>query len=567
MKKGKKALKTNDLEKYGVQLSVIGVATYRNGKPGSYLIVEFIDIDEQLTKIMIPSNCVTEIRAIKKVLLDNRFPYDIPKEAWEAIRKELIQKTSGRMLLVESSGFYNDIYLRSDNKIIGNLSDDGCRPILDPNIKISLLPVESKGTLKEWRLNIANAALHSSRIMLSLSATFSAYILYIAGIENGGFNFFGISSTGKSTCLQISVSVRSSPAGIESWSVTETGAEELAVAHNDKTLVLDELGNLHTDPLKAAQKAGKLVYALTFGKEKRRSAYYSSGRFTWRIVYLSSGEKSLTESAIDAGVKRMLGEEVRLIDVPSDAGLAHGIYESIPQGFTASQYADHLKDNCAQYYGVAERVFLKKLTAEMSSDLESLRQQINSAIKEFLEYHSVDHANGSEMRLAKRFALAYAGGQLAAKYGVLPFDDDTVIAGVSACYRDTIARRPQTHSDLIEEATNALLNELKETTNFLDVSHVEHGKTAEDIKSASGFIATYKGNKVRAMLPATLDELISACKIRKAVLKTLKEAGRLQLDANGRSTIQLRSHLKSPKVLPRCYCFLPKSSVGDKPIS
>lgn len=549
-----------DLKKYVPKIKVKGVATYRKKKRGNYLVLLYKDIHGKYRQLLVPASDANDLKKIKKELIDNGLPHTTSDTDWIALQKLLFQAAEANYELVENPGFYDTVYLQPDNKVIGTIKEGAKQPILDPARKAPLPLIEKKGALKGWQQNVASAALHSSRIMLSLSATFSAYILVWADIENGGFHLFGPSSMGKSTCLFISVSVRSGPDGMESWSVTNTGVEELAAAHNDKTLTLDESGKLDSDPIKAAQRAGTIIYTLASGKDKCRSTSYSSERLTWRVICLSSGEKSLIETANDAGVQKMLGEEVRLVDVPADAGFGIGIYESLPNGLASSEYADALQEYVKKDYGVAETAFLKCITEDLEkSGVDKIKEKIKAAMQEFLEYINIDkRSKGFEIRLAKRFALAYAGGKLAADYGILPFEDCKVIAGVSRCYQDTIAHRPQSFQDQVKKATATLMTELENSSIFLDVRRPNHGKSTDEIDKAKGFHASFKDEAVRAIRPAYVKKLIQDDKVRSAVLNNLKKTGRLKTDADGKSTIQLRSHLKSPKALPRCYCFTRK---------
>jgi putative DNA primase/helicase len=352
--KVKKMVIKNNLEKQKNLIKVIALAKYYgNDKAGLFVVVEFKDVDNLKVKLMIPASIVNQLHKLKTLLVDKGFSYSLPNNTWKDIQKILSKEPAGRMQLVEKPGFHNGVFLQSNNKIIGSIEEGEYPPILDPASRIPFPSVERKGKLEAWKTNIAESALYSSRIMLSITSAFSSYLLWITGTESGGFHIHGTSSTGKTTCQCAAQSVQGAQESIESWSITETGAEELAAGHNDQLLVLDELGNLDSDPVKAAQKATKIIYTFTFGKDKRRSVNYTGDRLNWRISFLSTGERSLTEHAVEGGAIRMQGEEVRLIDVPADAGKGLGIYERLPKDISAAQYSDNLKAHSKEYYGTA----------------------------------------------------------------------------------------------------------------------------------------------------------------------------------------------------------------------
>ena len=351
----------DDLKTINISIVVVALAKYNNHKAGHYIIVHFKDVDGETRQLMIPACIVNDLRILKKLLIEHCFPYGLSMEVWKNVQELLNKGSAKRMQLVENPGFHNGVFLQADNKVIGKIAGGQSRPILDPTSKVRFPKVERKGKLAEWKSNIAVSALYSSRIMLTITAAFSSSLLKITDIESGGFHLYGKSSTGKSTCQYAAQSVQGSQDSIESWSLTETGAEELAAGHNDQLLVLDELGNLDSDPVKAAQKATKIIYTIAFGKDKRRSVNYTGERLSWRIIFISSGENSLTEHAAEGGTKRMLGEEVRLIDVPADAGNGLGIYEQLPDNISPAQYADDLKLRCKELLRHSAASILEKI--------------------------------------------------------------------------------------------------------------------------------------------------------------------------------------------------------------
>ena len=92
--------------------------------------------------------------------------------------------------------------------------------------------------------------------------------LHLAGQEGGGVNFFGQSSRGKTTLLQIAASVwgrGASPGYVRAWRATANGLEGAAASANDTALVLDELGQVE------AREAAAALYSLSNGGGKVRA--------------------------------------------------------------------------------------------------------------------------------------------------------------------------------------------------------------------------------------------------------------------------------------------------------
>src|SRR5262249_17852253 len=142
-------------------------------------------------------------------------------------------------------------------------------------------PYASAGTLDDWRKTVAALAAGHSRVMFCISVALAAPLAEIVGAENGGFNLYGASSTGKTTAADAGASTfgRGDERGgfVRSWRHTANALEGAAVLHNDAPLVLDEIGI--ADP----REIGSVIYALCGGTGKGRSARDGSLRAsrTW----------------------------------------------------------------------------------------------------------------------------------------------------------------------------------------------------------------------------------------------------------------------------------------------
>lgn len=235
-------------------------------------------------------------------------------------------------------------------------------------------PFHSAGTLENWREGIGAWARGNSRLMLAISAAFAAPLLELCGMESGGFNFTGQSSTGKTTALVVGASVwgkgSSSGGYVQNWRATANGLEGMAALYSDALLCLDEIGQA---PGRTIQEA---AYMLANGVGKGRAYQDGSMRAvkSWRLLMLSTGEVGLAEKIREEGGRVKAGQSVRLIDVPADAGAGLGIFEEL-HGFSSPQvFADALKQAAATDYGHAARDFIGKVQknrAEILSDLHT----------------------------------------------------------------------------------------------------------------------------------------------------------------------------------------------------
>lgn len=282
------------------------------------------------------------------------------------------------------------------------------------------------GNLEEWQKNIASLCVGNSRLIFGVSLAFAAPLLRIVRGESGGFHLRGESSTGKTTALTVAASVWGGKNYIQNWRATDNGLEGLAVQHSDTLLLLDELSQI--DP----KYAGEVAYMLANGQGKVRASKSGNARqrYGWQLLFLSSGEISLASHMMEAGKKSKAGQEVRMIDIPADAGEGCGVFETLHSYSDGATFSEDLKINCHKYYGVASEIFLEKLVAE---DPLALHTKIHYIQSEFISLLPKD-CHGQIKRVAQRFALVAAAGELATEYGITGWQEKTAINAVRLCF-------------------------------------------------------------------------------------------------------------------------------------
>ena len=122
--------------------------------------------------------------------------------------------------------------------------------------------LHQSGTLEDWQQSLGRYCLGNSRLIFAVSAVLAGPLLFLCDEQPGGFHFVGSSSTGKTTALQLAGSVLGGggKAGfLQSWRATSNGLESIAEAHNDLTLILDELSQCDN------KEAGEVAYMLANG--------------------------------------------------------------------------------------------------------------------------------------------------------------------------------------------------------------------------------------------------------------------------------------------------------------
>ncbi|MDR0816087.1 MAG: DUF927 domain-containing protein [Desulfovibrio sp.] len=292
-------------------------------------------------------------------------------------------------------------------------------------------PFKLGGTLDGWRDTIGALARGNSRMMLAICASFAAVLLEPAGQESGGFNFVGQSSIGKSTALAAAGSVWGkgilSGGFVNSWRATANGLEGLAALHSDALLALDELSQVTGHGLREAS------YMLANGSGKTRSRQDGSAKASksWRIMFLSTGEIGLADKLNEEGFASKAGQEVRLVDIPADAGCGLGLFEDLHEHKDACAFADAIKQAGANDYGHAARAFIQNFADNREDATRDLKNVLNNGVS--LLCADAD-ADGQVKRVATRFLLCAAAGEMAVKFGLLPWCEGEALAAVKKCF-------------------------------------------------------------------------------------------------------------------------------------
>ena len=199
-------------------------------------------------------------------------------------------------------------------------------------------------------------------------------------------------------------------------------------------MTLDELGQAD------AKTAGAVAYMLTNGQGKARSKRDGTARKPqeWRVLFLSTGEIGVGDKVREDGRGRvMAGQQVRVVDIPADAGAGYGVFESIHGFENANAFARHLGEASARVYGSPLRAFLEKLTGQ----IDKAAQAAPVRVRAFVEEVCPADADGQVKRVAGRFGLVAAAGELGVSMEVLPWPEGEARRAAARCFRDWLDAR------------------------------------------------------------------------------------------------------------------------------
>ena len=289
------------------------------------------------------------------------------------------------------------------------------------------------GNFDAWRDGVARRCAGNSRLSFVLSCAFAAPLSNALGVATGGFHLQGDSSLGKTTALLTAASVWGPHKFKKQWRQTDNALESVAAQHCDLPLILDEIGQAD------GRIVGECVYLLGNEMEKGRATRGGLTRKvrTWRLLFLSSGEKSLSDYMREAGRKINEGQEVRMPSIAADAGAGLGMLEELHDLDNGRDFSDTLQKVTAAHYGHAGRKWLQHLADHMG-DIEGAAGEL---VNQFETLAVPQYAHPQVWRVARRFALAAAAGELATRAGLTGWEAGEAIEGARRCFSDWLTGR------------------------------------------------------------------------------------------------------------------------------
>ena len=545
------------------------IARTRNKQSTNWgVLVTFKDLDGKLVEHNIPAKLfATEGGAeIVRGLLDlglNTVPGPTPRR--RLIEYLQTDSTDQRITLVNKLGWFDDAFLLP-GEVIGNPKE----PLyfLDTG---GASKIEQKGSLEQWQENISQYCIDNPRLIFAACTAFAAPLLELTGSETAGFHFYGPSSQGKTTLLRLASSIYGSPDYVKTWRSTDNALEATAASHSDCLLVLDEISQCD------ARIIGESIYMLGNGKGKARAndrGGSNNNTAEWRLLFLSTGEKTLSEHMTEANKTIKAGMDMRLLAIPSDAGNEQGIFNNLHNFNGGAALSSHIAYKTGSYYGVPFKTFLNKLL--MGDIKKKLPGRIKEAKLSFAYDNLTTLASGQDSRAADKFALVGLAGELATHFGITGWPKGAANEAAKVCFEAWLEQRGGEGSleskQIVQQI--ALFFERYGESRFTRWDN-EEPRVDEHVPRTDnrcGF------RKTEAMLKHGRDESTETiyyvlpesfrteiCKGLnfKAVLKLLRELGAIECSKDNKSSIPYRLPGYGKKK-QRCYKVMPGNLSLDK---
>ena len=291
----------------------------------------------------------------------------------------------------------------------------------------------SKGTPEQWRDRVGALCEGNSRLVFAVACAFAGPLLRPAGMESGGFHYRGDSSSGKTTALKLAASVYGGASYLQRWRATDNALEAIAAQHSDGLLILDELAQI--DP----KTAGECAYMLANEQGKARASRTGTPRTrqAWRLLFLSAGELGLADHMAEGMKRTRTGQEVRMADIPADAGMGLGAFEELHGHAGGAAFAKHITHQAQAVYGATGRAWLEWLTGNADTLRASVRSNADALAAQLIPKDS----SGQVERVGARFALVGAAGELATAAGLTGWPAGESEAAARSCFAAWLAAR------------------------------------------------------------------------------------------------------------------------------
>ncbi len=298
--------------------------------------------------------------------------------------------------------------------------------------------------------------------------------------------------------------------------------EGVAATRNETCLILDEIDEA------SPHEIGKIAYMLANGQGKQRAGRVGTARKIqrWRIITISTGERTLTSIMNEIGKRPNAGQLVRLLSIP--VTFEHGAFSNLHEFESGRSLSDHLKSARLKYYGHVGPAFIRNLMKEKRNLLTLLDQLVNTLSKLV--------TTNLEKRAATVFAIIGFTGELAIEYGLLPWEPGSMLQATLTAFQ-----RYQTYQGPGQTEDSQILQAISDfIAKHGDSRFSAHHERIEDtIHNRAGWYKDADIGRVYMFLPVALIEAGGGFE-RSRIIEALKRAKWIVESDTGRATKKVR---------------------------
>jgi len=295
--------------------------------------------------------------------------------------------------------------------------------------------LHAHGSNDKW-LKTIKPLLKNPKIALAVYASLSAPLLSLVDCSSFLLHYWGDSSMGKTTVIEIASSIWGNPSKetgglVTSWNNTQVFVEKIATFFDDLPIFLDD-SHLTDD-----KTVSNVLYMLgnSTGRGRGTKDGGIKANTSWRTVCFSTGEKQLTEST------QYDGARARTIEISGS-----------PFGRNEGKLVNSTKAEIRENYGHLGNIFITALLEELK-DPERLKQ-LKDDYRGLRDILALQAKNEISDRLAGYFAAIWLAGELAETYLNIDLGVKEII---ETCYLETINER-KSEGDISTRALNDVIS-------------------------------------------------------------------------------------------------------------
>lgn len=530
-----------------ILVTAFGTNEFSSPPRMAYILVKFLNRDGKWKSETVPAEFLTSHRSDFITLLTKRgYVWPPTRKLWYEIIGALSAiKPKRDIKLTPVPGPCGEYFvLPGENYGAEGPTRKNIKVLRDDTVKLG--EFRRSGTLDDWKRRVGRGCRYSSRGRLAVAANFAAPNLRGLGLNSFGFNFSGMTSSGKTLLLRWAActSGLNSEGGPTTWDGTPTSFEQRALGHRDCIMLLDDLSYLE-DP----RAITKLVtFRLAGNRTKDRAGQYVRAHklveTDYRVIALSSSEVPLWGEGDGVAGRRVRGQEVRMINIRADASNMQDIFDGERADNVVGQtvedrraYVEEQEEFASQYQGEAFRAYLARRAADSKAE---------AALKKYMADYVVAAplpcAERWLARIQRLFAVIYAGAAQAIDYEILPWRKDETLKAIKACMDDAmdqlIAKAAGHDSSVTRLRSNQeLLAEFRERLSDASFVRLQTVRKRQNlltgkIKRAAGIIRPTTPGRCEYLLFAdAMDKWFPNVSERRTLTKYLR---RLKLIRRGR---------------------------------
>lgn len=272
---------------------------------------------------------------------------------------------------------------------------------------------------EKWR-DAMKPFIEGNRILtLAAAMPLAGPLLRLIDTNGFGLHLDGKTTVGKSSAAMVAHAVFSK-GELRSAEATSNGWEPLAAAHNDGSLVLDELS-----PRKGLAKD---AYGISNGNGKTRanSRGEAVDRVEWKTTLLTTGEITPAEASNEPV---QTGQLVRYSSIPVQAHKFR-MFDSIGGFASADDFVPAIKPAAKEYAGTLGPAFIEELCRDLPNSTRRAKELVAAEHERLITSAVGRWTSPQHRRILRNFARVQAGGMLAIDFGLAPWTHDGLTEAV-----------------------------------------------------------------------------------------------------------------------------------------